>query len=412
MAGDGFSLPGTLSGRCKVSASADLSTPYAPPAPWRRRAAAHALALGVIAASVALFHGGTISRALEIRHAETPMFLQHNRDFVHSLRDCFTAPLVYPGLYRPLSTSCYFYAGRKLFGSRIAPYKIVNAVIYAANAYLVFLLCAQLLPYAWSLFAAALFASREAHAHVLLYAIEAQTLLSVFFSLLLLYAFVRARREDRPVLEGLSYACLVLALLSKEPAVAMVGVLVVYGWLFDRRFQYRPYLVHLVLAAGWAHWFFFRFRGAPDARPVPFHYAFAPGDLLGNYAGYLLDFFNPLVSVREGAPEHLGQTIASLVASTAFHGVMALAALACAFGAVVGRKLTGAQASLVRALVFGLAFFFLSMAPYAILQERLFLRYSYVGHVGLAIALSAAFALVLRGARSLAAALRASAARR
>jgi len=340
------------------------------------------------------------------------MFLQYNRDFVHSLGDCFTAPPVYPGLYRPLSTSCYFYAGRKLFGSRIAPYKIVNAVIYAANAYLVFLLSALLLPYAWSLFAALLFASREAHAHVLLYAIEAQTLLSVFFSLLLLYAFVRARREDRPVLEGLSYACLVLALFSKEPAVAMVGVLVVYGWLFDRRFQYRAYLVHLLLAAGWAHWFFFRFRGAPDARPVPFQYAFAPGDLLGNYAGYLLDFSNLLVSPREGDPGDLGRTIASLVESTAFQGAVALAALACAFGLVVGRKRGGAHADLVRVVVFGFAFFLLSMAPYAILQERLFLRYSYVGHVGLAIALSAAFALVLHGARSFAAALRASAAKR
>lgn len=372
----------------------------------------HALALGVVVGSVALFQGRTISRALEIRHAETPMFLQYNRGYVHSLRDCFTAPPVYPGLYRPLSTSLYFYLGRQLFGQRIAPYKIVNAVVYAASAYLLFLICAQLLPYPWALFAAALFATREAHMHVLLYAIEAQTLLSVCFSLLLLYAFIRARREDKPVFEGASYACLVLAILSKETAVAVVGVLWVYGWLFDRRFHYRPYVVHTLIATGWAQWFFFRFRGAPGARAIPYQHTFAPGDVLGNYAGYFLAFSNPLVSPRQGAPDHFGYIVASLVASSGFQLLMALTVLACGFGVVVARRREGWHADLVRALVFGFAFFLVTMAPYALVQGRLFIRYGFAGHAGLAIALAAAFALALYGARLLAAKLRVPAAER
>jgi hypothetical protein len=46
----------------------------------------------------------------------------------------------------------------------------------------------------------------------------------------------------------------------------------------------------------------------------------------------------------------------------------------------------------LRVAVFGVAWFFVATAPYAVLAHRLFIRYTYFGHAGLALAVGGATA--------------------
>jgi hypothetical protein len=53
-----------------------------------------------------------------------------------------------------------------------------------------------------------------------------------------------------------------------------------------------------------------------------------------------------------------------------------------------------------RVAAFGLAWFFAATAPFAILADRLFIRYSYFGHAGLAIAAGGVVSGVVHWSRS------------
>lgn len=340
------------------------------------------VAILVIVVCVAVIHGSTISNARQVEHPETEMFRQHSERYVKTFADCFTAPPVYPGLYRPLSTTCYFYVGRKLFGHRIAPLKVVNLIVFLANAFLLFLVCRQLLSLRWSLIAVVLFTTRRAHSAVILYSIEFQTLLSVFFSLLTLCFFIYNRRGERMTFEFFSYVSLVLAILSKEPAVAVVTIILVYGWLFEERWTLRPYGVYVALAAGWWSWLLFSYRSGSQSA-VGFDYSFHPLRLLQNSVGYFLSFFNFLhpaeLSMR------FGDRIQLVASSPVATWVFALVALACLGIVLFHKKLRFATSHKVRVIAFAFAFFFIAMIPYVILEHRLFVRYSYVGHLGLSL---------------------------
>jgi hypothetical protein len=339
-------------------------------------------------ACIAGVHGDTFLKSLHTRHPETNMFIKYNQERIHSLLECFTVPPLYPGLYRPLTTSCYYHLGLKFFGNRIAPFKIVNLIVFVVNAFLLFLICRQFLSFVWALVAVALFASRRAHIHVLLFTVEFQTLMSVCFSLLMLYFFIRSRREGRILFEGLSYVFFVLALLSKESAVALALVVIVYGWLFDEHRNLRPYLIHIALAVGWARWFFFEFRGARDYRIVEFQYSYQPWDLFRNYVSYLLAFFNLLLPPIKDTTLQLGGKIEAVAKSAFAQVVFALIVLLDAAFVLLHKKVKLKRAQNPRLVAFGFAFFLISMVPYAIFQGRLFLRYSYVGHLGIAIVFS------------------------
>jgi hypothetical protein len=348
--------------------------------PVRLRPVECVAAVFVIVVCVAIIHGSTISNARKVEHPETAMFRQHNERYVRTFADCFTAPPVYPGLYRPLSTTCYFYVGRKLFGHRIAPLKVVNIVVFLLNAFLLFIVCRQLLPLRWSLIAVVLFTTRKAHSAVILYSIEFQTLLSVFFALLALCFFTYSRRGKPLSYEFLSYLSLVLAVLSKEPAVAVVAVILTYGWLFSGRWTLRPYGVYVALAAGWWSWLLFSYRTGSQSA-VGLNYSFHPLNVVHNSLGYFLSFFNFLhpaeLSMR------FGDQIQHAALSPAATSVFAFAALVCFVVVLVHKKLRFATSHQVRVIAFAFCFFFIAMLPYAILEDRLFVRYSYVGHAGL-----------------------------
>src|SRR5687768_17522827 len=122
----------------------------------RRRLAGVLLAAVVAATGAAAVHGERIVRQWSRPHWEDFRFFRHNRAHVHSLGDCFTSPPTWPGLYRPLSTSCYYYAGRRLFDDRIDVYHGVNGAVFLANAVLLFVVAGAALPGRWPLLAVVL----------------------------------------------------------------------------------------------------------------------------------------------------------------------------------------------------------------------------------------------------------------
>ena len=196
--------------------------------------------------------------------------------------------------------------------------------------------------------------------------------------------------------EGLSYACFVLALLSKESSVTMAAVLVVYGWLFDEEWEWRPYLVTVALAVGWARWYFFQFRGAEDYRIVEFTYSFSPPDVIGNYISHAVDFFGFLTGRTESLHLPTGDNIGAIAGSVFAQIAFGALALACLVLIVLRRRRDAGGDYRVALIAFGAAFFLLSMFPYVIVEGRLFTRYSYIGHAGIAVIIGTSVSLVER----------------
>jgi hypothetical protein len=331
-------------------------------------------------------HGAKVPDTFHRQHHETRAFIQYNEQNVDSFLDCFTTLPFYPGLYRPVSTACYYYLGVKIFGNRPEPFKVVSVVFVVLNAMLFFMVTRLLLPFWGALVAAALFASRRAHLDAVLVSVEMQTLLAACFSLLVLYFYVRARRERRDVFHTLSYVCLVLALLSKEASVAMVPMLFLYEWLFERERDFRPCVTHLAVAVIWAAFVLGVVRRVDSRRVITFGYSYHPGDVLRNYLLYGLDFFNLLLPPSQGVVQPFGPTVEHLANSMVARSLFAVLVA----GGAAAIVLRGRISQTARVAVFGFALFVVSAAPYAILGGRVIIRYSYAGHLGIALALGAA----------------------
>jgi len=127
------------------------------------------------------------------------------------------------------------------------------------------------------------------------------------------------------------------------------------------------------------------FRGAPDYKPIQFASSFALGDLLRNYITYFLGFFNFLVPELVYYSREIGSTIDAASRLHLVQAIFALAVLGEVFFICVHKKMKFGQIQNVRLIAFGFALFLISMAPYVIYPQRLYLRYSYVGHLGIAL---------------------------
>jgi len=346
----------------------------------------HLVALAVILAGTVAVQGPTIRKTFHQRFWEDGLFIEVARQYIHSFVNCFTAPSLHAGLYRPLSTHCYYYLTQNVLGLDVEYLKVISIAFYVANAFLFFLICKQLMGWKWALIPVVLCVTRRSDYDLVSLTVEYQTLLSVFYGLLAVYSFVRARSGGGRAWEYASYVFFVLSLFSKETALAMAGVVVVYGLLFDERGVYRPYAVYALISSLWTVLLFAVFRGLRDYEPTGFLYTFWPAEVARNYVGHALDFFNPLLPAmdKEGLP--FGDRILSMSMSTIaralFAGLVAIEVVLVARS----RSISGRYGDSLRRIAFGVAFFLLAMAPYAILKNRLYLRYSYVGHFGLAFA--------------------------
>lgn len=315
------------------------------------------------------------------------VFIRHNAATIHSIQDCFTKRPVWPGLYRPLTTNLYYYLGRRLFANDIGVHHLVNVAFYLANGFLFYLLCLNLLPRPWALLAPVLWVSRYAHVEVVSNTCEFQGLLSVFFTLLALKLFVMARKRESRAYEAGSLAAFVLALLSKETAVVFPALAALFGRFFDSKAAWRHYVPPFAIAGAWTILFAFVLRATTDFQPTGFTYSFSFSKLTRDYTAYLLSFLNVLTYRLENII--MIPQIADLAGSRRLRLVFILFAAASGTSLVIGPRPKGRDAESVRLVTFGFLFFVIATAPYVILESRLFMRYSYFGHAGLALCLTA-----------------------
>src|SRR5258708_17275020 len=118
-----------------------------------------------------------------------------------------------------------------------------------------------------------------------------------------------------------------------------------------------------------------------------FVFDLTPKGLLTRYAAYLLSFLNVLVPDVD--PEKAGWAIpphvSALAATVPMRVVMACLVAAAAALMVAPRWRPARVGPSGRVAAFGLAWFLAGTSPFAVLAHRLFIRYTYFGHAGLAI---------------------------
>jgi hypothetical protein len=352
----------------------------------------------VVLAATALAQGPAYRESLHQRHWEDRRFFVHNHANITTVGECFTRPAAWPGLYRPLTTNCYYLLGRTLWQNRIETYHAVNLAFYYANGVLLVWLCLDWMAAPWAWLAGALFVSRLAHHQVVTHSVEFQSLASVLFSLLALKLFLAGRRAERPALEAAALPVGVLAFLSKETAVVWPAIALLHGGLFDRRSAARRYLPPVLVAGAWLVLLALVIRPRVTPEPTGFAYDLSAA-VVGRYAAYLLVFLNPFTL---GLPRDadMPPAVLRLVASGAVR--LAFSALVAVEAAALWRwRRRAPEVSAGRLAAFGWGWFLVAAAPYVVLEDRLFMRYGYFPHAGLAVALSAAAAALARRIASL-----------
>ena len=364
--------------------------------------------IAVVVGAFALVQGPRVIHNLPKWHWEDGRHFHHNRQQIHSIADCFLLPSAWEGgaesTYRPLSANLYYLAGRSVFGNNVEVYHAIDAAAYLANGILLFLLCRQLLPGPFALIPPVVFVTRLAHRQDFEYTSNFDTLSYAGLCLLALLLFVRARRQERRFPEAGAAFVFGLALLCKEAAVVWPALVTAYGWLFDRSAAWRKYVPGWVLAALWVVCYREMVHLLYPAGTPGFTLDFAPSHVLARYGAYLLGILNALVPTVD--PEKAGWAIPphlrAFAASTPLVVAMASLAAVDVVLLVAARwrpQLVGAAA---RVVAFGLTWFFAGTAPFVVLADRLFIRYTYFGHAGLSVAiggLASVAAHWLRGRR-------------
>lgn len=400
--------------------------------PPKQRLYIHVVALILIILAFTAFHGLQFSTNLTQTHWEDELFFSHSAQNVHSIIDCFRAESVWPGLYRPLTTNCYYYFGRETFNNRMEIYHAINAIMVCINGWLLYLLSQRLL---WqggllqgvpseqtrifallTIIPGLLFVTRYAHIEVVLNTVEFQALFYVFaglLTLILVTGFPSAEQRDekyRTKLFGGSL-CLFVALLSKEAAISVGAIWIVMLLLLQRSARGPIFLVPLMISSIWMGLFVWIFRKFGQYQPTGFSYLPTFDNILTNYGAYFFSFFN-LVSANGDStmPERAielalspwgrGITLFLLLVSTsvlvylAIQSVLRLINYRRAASTSLLRQSNQVDGS-VRALLakytlfigFSITFFFLATAPFVLFEDRLFARYGYLGHAGIAMAI-------------------------
>lgn len=140
-----------------------------------------------------------------------------------------SAMIPYEVHYWPLVHTT-FWIDHHLWGANPAGYHVVNVLLHAANAVLLWLLLLRLgVPAAWP--AAAVFALHPVHAESVAWIIERKDLLSYLFCLLSFLAYERFAAKGGMRHYAVAAAMFVLALLSKSIAVSFPVALLLWVWL-------------------------------------------------------------------------------------------------------------------------------------------------------------------------------------
>ncbi len=165
------------------------------------------------------------------------------------------APFGRMGLYRPL-TKLTFSLGWATAPDSPGGYHLVNILLHALAAVLVFRLVRRWLPEVFAALAALWFALVPTQVEVVAGLVGRADLLAFVFALLTLLSYLRLEEQPpsqlpRRWLWALAAgACMFLSLLSKESAIVLPGVAVLAGWLLPREeaapLAFRPRLRRLL----------------------------------------------------------------------------------------------------------------------------------------------------------------------
>ena len=227
--------------------------------------------------------------------------------------------------YYPLTWSAWWLEWR-LWGTSPLGYHVVNVLLHAVNAVLVWLVLRRLkIPAGW--LAGLVFALHPVNVAAVAWISEQKSMLCMFFYLLAILLYLRFDEEERWRWYGLSLGAFLLALLSKTAVVMLPVVLLGCAWWRHGRvrrkdllcslpflvsslglgvttvwFQYKALGVSVqkhafasrLVAAGWAPWFYLSKALLPLNLMVIYpkwqintsHWAsYAPGILLAGILG-------------------------------------------------------------------------------------------------------------------------------
>lgn len=131
-------------------------------------------------------------------------------------------------------------------------YHLTNVLLHIANALLLWLVLKRLsIRGAW--FAAAIFALHPVHVESVAWITELKNVLSMFFSLLAVLAWIKFVDQRKParLYYALALVCGVMALFAKTTACVLPAVLIIVAWLKCERLQWKRVVqvIPFVLAA-------------------------------------------------------------------------------------------------------------------------------------------------------------------
>jgi len=130
------------------------------------------------------------------------------------------------GNYRPLTVASYL-LNYQVAGADPAAFRVVNIALHALNTCLVYLLCAVLgLSWPAALVAGLLFAVHPVHVEAVVWITGRGELLACFGLLAAMYFHLRHRRDGAPSQVAASVVFFLLALLSKESAIAFIPIVI------------------------------------------------------------------------------------------------------------------------------------------------------------------------------------------